>query len=121
MAFPLALNDKIALVTGSTRGIGWATAQMLAQHGATVVVNGRDQDATEARAAELRERFGTPSLAMAFDASNAAAIRDCYKSVMGAYKRLDVLVANAGIMRNSLLGMITEDSIHETFKINTVS
>jgi 3-oxoacyl-[acyl-carrier protein] reductase len=73
------------------------------------------------KTAEIRERFDTPCTALAFDASQPAAIREAYKSIFASYKRLDTLVNNAGVMRNSVLGMITDEAIRETFDINTIA
>jgi 3-oxoacyl-[acyl-carrier protein] reductase len=118
---PSLFSGKIVLITGSTRGIGWATAQLMAQHGATVILNGRDPVILAKKVAEIRERFGTPCTALAFDASQPTAIREAYKSIFTTYKRLDTLVNNAGVMRNSVLGMITDEAIRETFDINTIA
>ncbi len=58
---------------------------------------------------------------LAFDAGNVQAIRDAYKAIFAAYRRLDIMVANAGLMQNAVLGMITDDLIRETFQVNTLS
>jgi 3-oxoacyl-[acyl-carrier protein] reductase len=122
MASPQWFSGKVALVTGANRGIGWATAQLLAAHGATVIVNGRsDPAALEAKTAALAEATGTPCVAMPFDAADPAAIGHCYKSIFARFKRLDILVNNAGILRNAVIGMITEQHIRDIFAINTVA
>lgn len=122
MASPLALDGQVALVTGSNRGIGWAIARLFAAQGATVIVNGRSDPAdVEKKAAELSEAYGVPSVAMPFDAADPAAIRECYKSIFARFKRLDILVNNAGILQNAVIGMITDQHIHDVFSINTVA
>lgn len=118
---PSLFSGKVVLITGSTRGIGWATAQLMAEHGATVVLNGRNPAILAERAAEIRERFSAPCMELAFDASRPTEIREAYKSIFTTYKRLDTLVNNAGVMRGSVLGMITDESIRETFDINTIA
>ena len=55
------LNGKIALITGASRGLGWAMAQSLAQAGAHVVLNARDSGALRARVSELQPRAGRPT------------------------------------------------------------
>jgi 3-oxoacyl-[acyl-carrier protein] reductase len=60
-------------------------------------------------------------MALAFDTNQPSAIRDAYKSIFTAYKRLDILVNNAGIMKNSVLGMITDEGIREMFDVNTIA
>ena len=115
----LRLDGRVALVTGSTRGIGWATACLLAQHGATVVLHGRaPQPQLEERVAEIRGRFGVPAIGISGDVADAAAIRASYAQVFRDLRRLDVLVNNAGVLRDGLLGMIPDDVIHRTFEVN---
>jgi 3-oxoacyl-[acyl-carrier protein] reductase len=115
------LRGKIALITGSTRGIGWSTAQILAEHGATVLVNGRDPGKAGEKASELKERFGVASAPLPFDAADPTSIKDAYRRIFSEWKRLDILVNNAGVMRNAVLGMITDASIREMFEVNTIS
>jgi len=122
MESTFTLKDKVAFVTGSARGIGWATAQLLARHGATLILNGRsDPSGLAAKAAELKERYGAPCVALAFDAADPAAIKAGYRSIFQEFKRLDILVNNAGILQTSVIGMITDEAIRETFAINTVA
>jgi gluconate 5-dehydrogenase len=93
------LAGKIALVTGASRGLGWAMARALASAGAELVLNGRDAATLEARAGELRAA-GTACRVLPFDVADAAAVT---RSIAGL-DRLDILVSNAGIIaRKSLL------------------
>jgi 3-oxoacyl-[acyl-carrier protein] reductase len=101
----------IALVTGSTRGIGLAAARRLAEDGFTVVVNGTDEAAARERAQELGGE------ALAFDVSDAAAVQGAVRELFKRHKRLDVLVNNAGILEDALLGMIKPD---RTFAVNAM-
>ncbi len=122
MASRLQLEGKIAFVTGSTKGIGWATAQVLAQSGASLVLNGHSDVALlETRVAEIKERFGVPAMGLSFHAAEPAAIKDAYKSIFQTHKRLDILVNNAGILRNGVIGMMAEEMIRETFELNTIA
>ncbi len=103
------LNGKVALITGASRGLGWAMAQSLAAAGAHVMLNARDARALDARAAELRAR-GQSGEAVAFDVTDtdagAAAIRDA----VARHGRFDILVANAGIQhRNRITEFPIED------------
>jgi 3-oxoacyl-[acyl-carrier protein] reductase len=117
---PLDLTGRVAVVTGSTRGIGWAIARCFATHGATVVLNGRDGDRLRARADELGELTGTPGRVMAADAKDPGAIRDGYRAVFNEFRRLDVLVNNAGVLGDALIGMISDELLEETFAVNTL-
>jgi 3-oxoacyl-[acyl-carrier protein] reductase len=112
------LNGKVCLITGSTRGIGWATAELFAQHGATVVLNSRPSDLLEKRRQSLQERFGTAVIALAADAGDPAAVQACHMEIFKHFKKLDVLVNNAGIMQDAPLGMITGELIHSVTQTN---
>lgn len=89
-------TGKVALIVGGTRGIGRATALMLAVAGATVVVTGRSQDNAEKVAGMARER-GAQALALSFDVSDPAACERAVVDVVEGFGAVDILVANAGI------------------------
>jgi 3-oxoacyl-[acyl-carrier protein] reductase len=115
----LNLKGKVALVTGSTRGIGWTSALLLARHGATVLLNGQtNSDRLQARVAEIKSTFQTESDGFAFDVGSPEAVKECYSVIFKKYKRLDVLVNNAGILDDSLLGMVSMESLQNTFHVN---
>jgi 3-oxoacyl-[acyl-carrier protein] reductase len=115
----LTLRGKVALVTGSTRGIGWACAQILAQNGASVLVNGSaDSDLLKERVESLRAEFGGAAEGLPFDVGDPNAVKDVYARVFKTYKRLDILVNNAGVLEDSLLGMVTPQNIEKVFHIN---
>lgn len=90
------LSGKVAIVTGSTKGIGKASAIELARHGAKVVISSRRQDACEAVAREIDDEFGVgTALPVAANISDKAALEnlvECTRAVLG---RVDVLVCNA--------------------------
>jgi 3-oxoacyl-[acyl-carrier protein] reductase len=115
----LILSGKICFVTGSTRGIGWATAETLSRYGATVILNGRTpSELLEERRRTLQERLGQPVLALAGDVGDPADVEACYAQIFKEYKRLDVLVNNAGTMQDALLGMISKDLIQSVINTN---
>lgn len=95
------LSGRVALVTGSTRGIGRAIAATLAASGARVAVTGRDRSRAEATAAEL----GPPPLARGFacDVSDVAAVNTLVDDVERSFGTLDILVNNAGVTRDNIL------------------
>jgi gluconate 5-dehydrogenase len=91
-----SLTGKVALVTGASRGLGWAMAQSLAKAGATVALNARDEAALKERAAQLAAQ-GLKGEVAAFDVTDHAAGAACIAGLAQRHRRFDILVANAGI------------------------
>lgn len=90
------LTGKVAIVTGSSRGIGRASAFALAEHGARVVISSRKQDACDAVAAEIDARFGEGrALAVAASISDKAALQRLVDATRAKWGRIDALVCNA--------------------------
>ena len=97
------LKDKVAVVTGASRGIGKAAALALASQGAKVVVNyARSSDAAEATVKEISEAGGE-AMALQADVSKSAEVDNLIKSAIDKFGRIDVLVNNAGITKDTLL------------------
>ena len=92
----LKLDGEVALVTGGARGIGAATAALLASAGAKVVVADRDEPAAAALASDLTRR-GATAQARRLDVTDEAEVAAVFGAVRGAFGRLDILVNNAGI------------------------
>jgi 3-oxoacyl-[acyl-carrier protein] reductase len=107
------LAGRVALVTGGTRGIGLATVRALAEAGANVVLTGRD----EARAKEAASAAGAAA-GLALDVTDAKAVSSLVRSVAKEHGKLDIVVANAGIMEDALLGMIREELVDTTLSTN---
>jgi len=106
-----AFKGKVALITGSSRGIGLATARELAGRGARVVLNARSRDRLE-QAQENLAKEGMEVMAIPADVSDPDACRNMISRVVDAHGRLDILINNAGIsMRTNL-----EELDHETCK-----
>ncbi|QRM27757.1 SDR family oxidoreductase [Microvirga sp. VF16] len=96
MSFPLfSLEGRRALITGSSQGIGFALARGLAEHGAAVVLNGRDPGKIEAAAADLAAAGHTVSTAI-FDVTSAEAVRDGIAAIEDEGP-IDILINNAGM------------------------
>lgn len=96
MAVSFSLEGQVVLVTGASRGLGWAIAQAMAAAGAEVVLNGRDAAVLDGRVGEIAAAGGRASMA-AFDVADEAAGDAAVAGVVERFGRLDVLVANAGI------------------------
>jgi 3-oxoacyl-[acyl-carrier protein] reductase len=116
----MMLDGKVCLITGSTRGIGWATAELFAKSGAIVVLNSRGGDLLEQRKRALEEQSGRPVLALTADAGDPKAVQTCYAEIFKQHKKLDVLVNNAGIMRDAPLGMITAELLQAVTQTNVM-
>ncbi len=115
----MILQDKVSFLTGSTRGIGWATAREFARQGAIVILNHRGSDSVlEDRCKELRAEFGCTALGLVADVTDDAAVKSCYAEIFRRFKRLDVLVNNAGVLQDALLGMITNAAMRTVIDTN---
>jgi len=91
------LHDKVALITGGSRGIGLATALLLAEHGASVAINYRDSEVQARRVKEQIEAEGGTAEIFGADVTRAADVQSLVEAVQQRFERIDVLVANAHI------------------------
>lgn len=114
----LDLSGKLALVTGSTRGIGLASAKGLAGMGAGVIINGRTQTAVDKAMAEIEQVVAGAALhGVAADISNA---EGCAK-VTAAFPSVDILVNNTGVYGPKPFFEIADEDWQEIFDINVMS
>lgn len=105
----MSLSGKVAIVTGSGRGLGLAYARELARQGAAVVINDVDADVA-ADAVRTVEADGGRAVAVVAPVGSTAVAQQLVRTAVGAFGRLDILVTNAGILRDkSLLKMTDED------------
>jgi len=110
------LNGKVALVTGSARGIGFATAKALVARGASVVVVDLDQDAAERAASELHD---TRALGLAADVTDRGAMQRAVATAVERFGGLDVVVANAGIAsRVTTMRAMSSESFERVLDVN---
>jgi 3-oxoacyl-[acyl-carrier protein] reductase len=99
------LSGRTALVTGSTRGIGRAIAEALADAGARVAVVGRDAG----RAQEVASTIGRDAAGFACDVTDTASVTALVESVEKAFGQIDILVNNAGLTRDNILFRLKDD------------
>jgi 3-oxoacyl-[acyl-carrier protein] reductase len=111
---------RVALVTGSSRGIGRAVAHALAAAGHTVIVHGRHAGSAGRAADEIAARYGVPAVPVHGDMSVPADIKAMMREIAGRHRRLDALVVNAGIHDAAPLGMVSEPVVHRLFAVNAV-
>ncbi|OIN95811.1 3-oxoacyl-[acyl-carrier-protein] reductase [Candidatus Desantisbacteria bacterium CG1_02_38_46] len=113
----MKLEGKVAIVTGSARGIGKAIALTLAREGAnSVIIDVDEQEAT--KVTNEINLIGRDSIAFNVDVSNFAQVEDMVKKVMEKYGRIDILINNAGITRDALLIKMKEEDWDKVIDIN---
>lgn len=115
------LNDRVALVTGSSRGIGRAIAESLAAHGARVVISSRNQDACE-EVAEAINSSGGQAMAAACNVSDREAVETLCNQVIETWGKVDVLVCNAAA--NPAFGPMSkldDSAFDKIFEVNIKS
>ena len=115
----MLLNGKVALITGASRGIGRAIAEAFVSQGAAIVIVARSAEIV-ALADSLR-RAGGNVVAVQGDITTDATVRECVNVCRKQFGRLDVLVNNAGVLQQSLLGMIAIEGARELFNANVIS
>jgi 3-oxoacyl-[acyl-carrier protein] reductase len=114
------LKDKVAVVTGASKGIGSGIARAFAAEGARVVVNyASDMKAAEGVAQAIIEGGGK-AIALGADVSKAAEVARLFHQLDDAFGRLDILVNNAGIFRFGAFADITEEGFHAHYNINVL-
>lgn len=117
------LTGQVAIVTGSSRGIGKASAYELAEHGAKVVISSRKQEACDAVAEELNAKFGAgTAIAVAANISDKAGLQHLVDETRRAFGRIDILVCNAA--SNPYYGPqegISDDQFRKILDNNIVS
>ena len=103
------LSSRVALVTGSTRGIGRGIAEQLARSGARVAVVGRDLPRAQAAAEEVAAAGGREARGFACDVADVASVASLVADVERDFGSLDILVNNAGLTRDNLLLRLTDE------------
>ena len=112
------LTDKVCLITGASRGIGRETACRFAEEGAILYITDYVEDSLTSLIEELKEKNNTDITPLYFDVTEENAAKQAIMTVKKNHGRLDVLVNNAGIMRDNVIGMIGQKLVHDVFDIN---
>ena len=115
----MLLEGRVALVTGASRGIGAGIARAFAAQGATLVLTARSE-AIDVLAAELSTPEH-PARALRGDVADPAFARDLIAAVRKEHGKIDVLVNNAGILRQGLVGMTSVDDVRQMLEVNVVA
>ena len=114
------LSNKVAVVTGASKGIGAEIARSLAAEGAAVVVNYASSKEGAERVVDQIKSAGGKAIAVQGDVANAADVQRLFAETKRAFGKVDVLVNNAGIYQFATLDQITEEQFHQMFNTNVL-
>ena len=112
------LKDKVAIVTGGTRGIGRAIALKLADHGANIVINYRNSDKEAEELKAILEEKGVKVLAVKCDISNFEDSKNLVDKCKEVFGKIDILVNNAGITKDTLIMRMKEEDFDNVIDVN---
>ncbi len=115
----MRLQNKIAVITGGSRGIGFATAEKFLQEGATVVVTASSSANAQKAKEKLMEKYpGKGVMGISPDLADLQQVRSAFAQVIDRYGRIDILVNNAGISESTPLDGYTEDLFDRVMDLN---
>ena len=110
------LDDRVAIVTGSARGIGRATAELLSEQGAKVLINDLDGDVAEQTATEIDGE----TVVYAGDLTKPGAPDELVETAVNAWGKLDIVVNNAGYTRDNVIHKMTDEDFQAMLDIHNV-
>jgi len=112
------LNNKVAIVTGSSKGIGAQIAVLLAESGAKTVINYANDDASANDIVSQIKAAGGEAIAVQADISNSQQVATLFDTTINAFGKPDILVNSAGIMDNKPIAETTDEDFDRTFAVN---
>jgi len=115
------LEGKIALVTGSGKGIGQAIAERFAQEGAVVYANAKTEGTLDDWALQCAATHNTIVTPLYFDITDAAASKEAFMKIKATSGSIDILVNNAGLVSYELLPMINFEQLRSMFEVNVIA
>ncbi len=108
------LENKIAVITGGTTGIGLATAQLYTKEGAKVIVTGRNPETLE----QAKKLLGSGADVLAADTSDLKAVEQLFKTIADRYKKINALFINAGVAKFAPMDQSSPEMFDEQFNVN---
>ena len=115
----ISLKGKVAVVTGGTRGIGYAIVKKYLEAGASVVLCGSRESTANAALEKIKAEMPDADVsAMAPDLCDSASVEAAFKSVYEKYGRFDILANNAGISQHTLLTQYTDEEVDKILDVN---
>ncbi len=115
----MKLKDKVAIITGGSRGIGFATAEKFLQEGAKVVITASSQASVEKGVAKLLEKYPQAQvMGIAPDLSSLDSVKKAFRGVADRFDRIDILVNNAGVSESTPFVNYTEELYDKVMDLN---
>jgi len=114
----ISLEEKVAVVTGSARGIGKSIAEKLAEAGANLVITDILKEEGEATAKELSEKYGVKTIFLEANVAQSEGAKELIKETIDKMGKIDILVNNAGITRDGLFLRMKEEDFDRVININ---
>ena len=115
----MRLKDKVAIITGGSRGIGYATVEKFLKEGATVILTASSQGSADKAVAQLKEKYPDATVAgISPNLSNLESVRNAFREAASKYGCIDILVNNAGITRDDLLMRMKESDFDAVINTN---
>ena len=115
----MRLKDKVAIITGGSRGIGYATAEAFLREGATVIIAASSKASADKAVASLKEKFPDSRIGgICPDLSRLEEVRSIFRAVTGTYGCVDILVNNAGVSESTPFTEYTEEDFDRVMDLN---
>jgi 3-oxoacyl-[acyl-carrier protein] reductase/7-alpha-hydroxysteroid dehydrogenase len=115
----MRLKDKVAIITGGSRGIGFATAEAFLREGATVVIGASSPASAEKAVVKLKEKYPDATVSgISPNLSDLEDVRKAFRGVAETYGRIDILVNNAGVSERTAFTDYTEETFDKVMDLN---
>ena len=115
----MRLKDKVAIITGGSRGIGFATADAFLREGATVILTATTQESADKAVARLREKYPEAKVAgICPDLASLKSVQDAFAIATAQYGCVDILVNNAGVSESTPFMSYTEETFDKVMDLN---